>query len=217
MQSVLERMLKFGFPTTAGTASLFVIGLVILYIICYTRVFEQKEDQHRFIIYATAAAYLLFGMFSGYDFYRILVLVPFVYLMILQNTQYFRLNIICDIVMNLCSLLMMVLRHSPIFWNQWMEHTYINKYLGPVSAEKQVYDSLYDLLNQSPQTQALIPLFCGLFVGCGLVLLALNYPNKKWQIPLRSDRCERWLIWIRTLSILPFYLGALYCFFHIVG
>jgi hypothetical protein len=201
-----------GMDLTLSKASYFAIGLVFIYFICYIKVFKNKQELNKYIIYMSAAPFLMFALFAGYEYYRTILLVPFLYLLIIQNMHVFRLNIILDIMMSSMCTLLVILRTPSSYTSKHMSGTIIEHLIEKTTFGQRKYLSLYDFLSRK-SVDAITPIFCGLFVACGLLLLIINYPGFNPKNILTSNKCERWIIWIRMIEVVPFIASAFFCYF----
>lgn len=214
--NMLEAMFPKNLNTSFGPVSFFAIALVGIYFYCFTRKFNGDNLLFsKYVVYVISVTYMAYIMFSPFSYYRIFIIVPFVYLMIIQNEQIFEYNIIFDSTMSLTLLLKILLRGgSRAFLISVINDSLVGKMLGyNVNGKLAYHPGVAELVNSKfPAVDSLQPLFSGIAIASCLFLILLNHPNKKVDIPVNGTKCPRWLIWLRSIIIVPFLILLLILF-----
>lgn len=115
-----------GIPAVAGQkASYFVIGGLVLFLICYFVKAEKKSVFYFLMVFSTL--FLIIGSFQDY---YVIIFVPLLLIVLFENPQYFRINMILYLVLNICGILCLI-------WNQvemLINIPNISYYMGAVNA-----------------------------------------------------------------------------------
>lgn len=210
--------------TGFGSISFFAMALVVVYLFCFTRKCPDNNTRNKYSIYAVTVTYMLYFMLCSDTFYRPLLLVPFLFIMIVQNKHLFRYNILLETFMSFFLTLQMALRGSPIFRTVEINYTWVQQLFGEVKNQDQIrYPTLNFALARIGSRlfthiniiNILWPAISGIAFICAIIIIVLNFPREKIKLPLDGEVCERWILWLRMCIILPFAALALYCFFGV--
>lgn len=220
-----KQMLMDMFPgnlsTAFGPASFFAIFLILTYIYAYTRDFSfdtLKTDRVRtekFVIYTICLVYMNYVMFSPFSFYRIDILVPFLFILIVQNDKMVFYNSLFDFAMQLGLMIKLILRGSQMFQIRFINKSLIYRLFGytvKYNDEGKYMNIDNYLLDKDELYDHLQPLFSGIAVICGILLLVFNHPDEKYTLKLNAEKRVRALLWLRTIIILPFAVFCVYLF-----
>ena len=220
-----KQMLMDMFPgnlsTAFGPASFFAIFLILTYIYAYTRDFSfdtLKTDRVRtekFVIYTICLVYMNYVMFSPFSFYRIDILVPFLFILIVQNEKMVFYNSLFDFAMQLGLMIKLILRGSQMFQIRFINKSLIYRFFGytvKYNDEGKYMNIDNYLLDKDELYDHLQPLFSGIAVVCGILLLVFNHPDEKYTLKLNAEKRVRALLWLRTIIILPFAVFCVYLF-----
>ena len=207
-----------------GSISFFAMALVVVYFFCFTRKCLDDHTRNKYCIYAVMVTYMLYFMLSFDSFYRPMLLVPFLYIMIVQNKRLFQYNILLETFMSFFLTLHMALRGSPIFRTIEINYTWVQQLFGEVKNRNEIrYPTLNFALAKIGRRlfahiniiNILWPAISGVAFICAFLLIVLNFPREKIKLPMDGEICERWILWLRMCIVLPFAALALYCFFGV--
>ena len=220
-----EKMLLEMFPANINTAyggiSFFAMALVLIFIYSYSRDFTwdsyrtDRQKTARFAVYIIALTYVCYVALSPFSFYRAGVMLPFLYIVLVQNTRMGFYNTVIDIVMQGAFIVKMILRGSIMFNVTFINNSPAARVLGyKVNEKKAGYAANLDKFfgHKTELMEPFQPLFAGVTVVCAALLLALNHPDREPKLKYYGYQHYRVLIWARTLIILPFALLILYLF-----
>ena len=218
--SMIQDMFPKNIHTSFGPISFFAISLVIIYFYAYTRKFSKIHNREndvyygKYVIYIVGTTYLCYLMFSTFSYYRLFLLVPFIYIMMLQNEKIYRYNVILDTVMSIGILFRLILRNSNIFLVRGMNGSIVEWFFGKtVNPEDAPYTSVAKLLvTKIGLIGSLQTLFSGVALVSGLLIILLNHPAEKIKLPEEGKTIPRVVLWLRTLIIVPFTLLLLALF-----
>lgn len=220
-KEMLEQMFPPNVNTEFGAVSFFAISLVLIYLYSYTRDFKKDDYAKsqslvgKYAIYLITVTYAGYLMFSPFSFYRLATMLPFLYIVLVQNKNMVLYNGIFDIAAQFGMLMKLVLRDSRLFEVRFVNKALVQRFFGynveykascPYSSiDLYLYDNK-DLLEHYQ------PLFSGIAAVSIALLLIFNHPEKQVKFKINGDRNIRALLWVRTLIIVPFVLLTLYLF-----
>ena len=207
--------------TDFGGVSFFAVALVLIYLYCYTRDFKRDAYADssrlagRYAVYMIAVTYAAYLMFSPFSFYRLAVLTPFLYIVLVQNSQMRLYNALLDTAMSLALMLRMVLRGSKMLRVDFINRAVVQRFFGynvQYNEKSRFADADIFLTDKFKLLETMQPLFAGIAVAAAVLLLAFNHPEKKVSLPVSGDKHVRVLVWARMLIIVPFVALSLYLF-----
>ena len=203
--SMFSRDLITGF----GPVSLFAAGLTIIYFYAYTRRFEPGDERFgKYVVYISTLTYVCYLTLTTITYYRVLLMVPFLYLVLVQNERLFGYNIILDTAMNLSVMMYMLLGDLPPFWTYWMEKSIIPVIIRhPINLESVHNGPLSYLKANFGMAVSFYPLFCAAAVVCAGLILFLNSPNADKCLPYENSRYSKSLVTLRSVIMLPAVLA----------
>jgi hypothetical protein len=219
---LIQRFLGEGtFPAGLGEFAPVMVCLGALYLFAFLKVPQDEAERNTYIIYVTAAAFLLIPLWTWVEFYRPLILIPLVPLLLVHNTRFFKLNIILEIVMSF-SLSFAKVFYEEVYRTQYMKG--LAHLFGVIEGQefgglpyylyhKQGYDAYMDIY---------LPGLQAVFVLSVMALLVINFPAfreaRVFQpgriLPL--EKAGRGLLWLRLLIPLFFVGTALMCYGNVM-
>ena len=220
-----EKMLMEMFPANINTAfggiSFFAIALVLIFIYSYSRDFNRDAyrtdtvNARRYAVYIITLTYVSYVSLSPFSFYRAAVMLPFLYIVMVQNTEMGFYNTLFDIAMQFAFIMKMILRGSTMFNVTFINNSLVARVLGyKVNAKKAGYAANLDKFfwHKTELMESFQPLFAGVTIVSAVMILALNCPARQTKLRHYGYRHYRVLLWARTLLIVPFVLLILYLF-----
>lgn len=225
-ENMLAEMFPANIKTSFGSISFFAIALVLICFYAYTRNFnnEKTEEEGRilyckYVIYIIVMVYLSYLMFSPFSYYRVILLVPFLYIMICCNKQNLGYSMIFDTAMIIGLIMRIILRKSPFCRVSDTNYSLFQSLTGhTINAKTASYPSLYECIdNRLGIVLDMQALFSSIALASGIILLVLNHPQRSVNVPKPLDECPRILLWARTVLIVPFILALLYLFTTATG
>ncbi len=207
--SILNGFLGSGLKVANGaTLSFFILAFIIICFIAYITKPKTKELKNNYVFYFAVAPIILMFMFSTrYEFYRPILLMPTLMILYGFKPQLFRINVILD-TFAFGSYFMFSLIHEKYLFNSKfsMSGSLISKVfdikkMGTVNLK----EPLRGLLGNNTNTIETV-LITILFATLGIILI-INYPKlniiKKEKNNDNFEKPERWIIWIRSLMVVP--------------
>lgn len=220
-KQMLESMFPGNLSTAFGPVSFFAILLILTYLYAYTREFSfeslttDRVRTEKWVIYIICLVYMNYVMFSPFSFYRIDVLVPYLFILIVQNEKMVFYNSLFDFAMQLSLMIKLILRGSQMFQIRFVNKSLVQRLLGYTVKyqDEGKYMNIDNFLFEKNELYDHIqPLFSGVAVLCGILLLVFNHPEEKYTLKMNADKRCRVLLWLRTIIILPFALLCVYLF-----
>ncbi|MDR2447189.1 MAG: hypothetical protein LBD58_07865 [Treponema sp.] len=185
---------------TTSALKLFSVGpslpvfLIIYALVCAYCYFKTPapEDKNKISSYVCLFIYLTLSMSIAFHPYWILLASPFAVLVIAQNLDKLKLNLLLDAG----GMLGLMVWQTQI-WH-WVYSKNINLYeigtkLWPISDYK--YGSINDLFTKAGLAKY-IPIFYALYIGCSAAFLILNFPRKDKDVQ-QNQEVERGLVLTR--------------------
>ena len=218
--SIIKEMFPGNLKTAFGSVSFFAIALVLIYFYAYTRKFDKKTfaniriEEGKHVIHLITVTYLSYLMFSPFSYYRIALLIPFLYLVIIQNKDYYLYNVLLECAMSLALMFNFVLRGANLFRLKHMNRSIFQDLMGyKVDYKNAFYPSLADWFGINFEIiydfQAF---FSGIALITAILLLLLNHPSNKIKLQTKAEDCPRVIFWLRTVMLIPFLLRTILLF-----
>lgn len=215
-EDLINSILGHGYESFGTKASYLVFALVIIYFVAYIKE-ESKDNSERYIIYFTVVPLLLHFVFAGFQYYRLVILCPFIYIMYAQNKKYLRINLIINSIVSLCALLCISSYSTHMFSTKYMSGTFITNIFGKTEERLRNWVDIKEFFTSLTEVYpALAMAFAGAFGGGCFLLILLNYPDlKREYATLLNKPCERFIIWINMLVIVPFMMISFLCYYYV--
>lgn len=188
-----------------GTLSFFILTFIIICFIAYMTKPKTKEIKNNYIFYFAVAPIITMFMFSThYEFYRPILLMPFLMILYGFKPQLFRINIILDTIMSAASIVSLSIGSKSIFNSKYsMTNTILSNKIGEIKTVS-VNNFLNNLLGENIN---MVASFATTIMFAALaIILVVNYPKfntDKDNSEKKIEKTERWIIWIRELMVVP--------------
>jgi hypothetical protein len=175
----------------APSLPVFLTIFVLVCAYCYFKNIDP-ENKNKIASYVCLFVYLTLSMTITFHPYWILFVSPFAILVIVQNLDKLKLNLLLDTG----GMLGLIIWQTQIWY--WVYSTGINFYeigtkLWPISDYK--YGSISHFFNRNGLGKY-IPIFYALYIGCSIAFLILNFPRKDKEIQ-QNQKFERGLVLTR--------------------
>lgn len=194
------------------TLSLFILGLLFTYFIAYI-IKPKEEEKNDFIIYFTTVPLMLIFMFTTYEFYRPILLMPFLYILISLKKENWHLNILLETIMTISSAFIMMGHNQNYFFST--ENGVKGSLITSIfNLENIKVSSIYNAAYKIPFYDILSSVFASILLGIMLILIVINYPRFKTKyIENKEEYNIHYLAIIRMLIIVPFILYTFFIMF----
>ena len=188
MQGAVSLLFQYVLGIPRNGASFFMLGLGTVYILAYFTILKE-EKKFQYTIYFAVAPLVMLFIFTQYEFYRPIYLVPLLYILFMTKPSYYRTNLILDMVSTV-SLMIYYLFSEPLFYHPgYIPGQDINIYTIP---------SIYlHLIPYAENYYFYIP--GALYVLAMIMMLVINHPSFVSKNEILSRKEEPWLILFRSL------------------
>ena len=188
MQGAVTLLFQYVLGIPRNGASFFMLGLGVVYILAYFTVIREEKKFQYTIYFATAPLIMLF-IFTQYEFYRPIYLVPLLYILFMTKPAYYRTNLILDMVSTV-SLIIYYLFSEPLFYHPgYIPGKDISIYTIP---------SIY--LHAVPYVENYYFYIPGALFMLGMIMmLVINHPSFESKNEVLTRKEESWLILFRSL------------------
>jgi hypothetical protein len=178
--------------TWAPSLPVFLIIYALVCAYCYYKTPRSPEDKNKLSSYVCLFIYLTLSMSIAFHPYWIVFASPFAVLVIVQNLDKLKLNLLLDAG----GMLGLTIWQTQIWY--WVYSNDINLYkigtkLWPISHYK--YDNISNLFNKNGLGKY-TPILYALYIGCSIAFLILNFPRKDKEIQ-QDQKFERGLVLTR--------------------
>ncbi len=209
--SMLESYLGSTFSISYGAISKIIFILMIIYIGCYILNIEDKEKSKEYSIYYMLLINFVWLVFSYEHFYRIVMVLPYLYMTIIRRKKLFEINMWLDNIISGSFIFVYIASASTFLTPKWSMKPSIIRNIDYENVLS-VADTLLKFLSENTLNAAYV-LSRTVWVGAVAALLIFNIPRvseymeRYWQ----SDKnVSRTLIWAHVLLFLPF---VMLCYF----
>lgn len=204
MSRLIEGILGSSIPImNTYAAPLFVICLVMLYIIAFCQNDDEKRPEY--ILYMMIAPLLIYFAFCNFEFYRLIYMAPFLFMLIGLNKDRLRLNVLIETYLSVVGMGLSFLNpiiDGPLSGDPDLTDV-IQLSIKSLKEGSHFYGNIADLLlAKIPFVLYLRQMAAGGFVALILVFLIINEPTLKNKFKFnKMDKCERWVYWVSPLSL----------------
>lgn len=213
---ITDGFLKSGIIGAEGqTISFFIVVYVVLCVLAYLKKPKDTETRNNYIFYFSVVPIMLMLMFSTYyEFYRPILLVPMLMILYGFKPEIFRINIILDTLFSFFMLLYNFAGGTASKWlfasDKSMNGTLITKMLkiksvNSVSPAKEITRILGE------NAELVKNLSISIMFAIIAIMIVINYPEVNVNKEERENpkKPERWIIWLRTLMLVPILIYLL--------
>lgn len=220
-------LMGFGIP-------LFVISISAILIMAYLTSNKTREEKNVNVIYYATASMLALFVTVTPGFYRMILLMPFLFILFMINKKIFKINILLELLMTVSSIIINSMCEIFLFATQYsMDKTIFSKLLGnkiSYYSTNQIFQTLVKsddnnnvvtnivtktgeivTKNNTDMYSVLGRTFVGLFIISIIAMLIINHPKfNKEELAKDNENCPRWIIWIRTVLLVPIIILMIY-------
>lgn len=206
---LLKEMIGESFPVVyTNSMSLFVAALLVVYVLAYLTTPRDEKERDCFIIYYIVAASIAMLIFSTFQYYRVVMLCPFLAILLVIDNVKMRVNVILEtIISGALFILLLIQAQLYLFVNWVLQEVLIRDVLHINMREAIKYQSLGSWVSSRISTNMqgiILQIMATIVVVLSIILLALNHPrfhNRITDIP--EMKLERWIYWVRGIFVLP--------------
>lgn len=210
---LLKEMLGGSFEVVYGNyISLFLAMLLIVYVMAYLTIPKDSREQNLFLIYYIVASTISMFLFSTFQYYRVVMLCPFMAIIMVLNKNKMRINVIIDTIISGCLYIILAVQGCLYVFTS----NYIVKRLFS-GLEIKLNMSLGNWVWQSFSPELVttgLQICATVVVVLSILLLVINHPRIKNTIfDMPKIKTERWIYWVRSLIVIPSVIYLFYSAF----
>lgn len=185
-----------------GKLSLFILSEIIIYFLCYITKPKDEKEKNYYVIYYTVASLMVMFMFSNFQFYRMILLMPFMYILFSLNHKNLKLNILIDTILCVSSSLMLIVTDVEYFFSP--THALSKGILSYFINFNNITNiTLGKIITSTLGQRMILSILSTITFAMMLLILVINHPKIKIK---NEENIDRWLIWIRLLLVVPYIL-----------
>lgn len=99
---LLKEMVGGAFPVVYNNSiSLFIGMLLIIYILAYLTSPQNDDEKYRYLIYYIVATCLAMLLFSTFQYYRVVMVCPFIAILMVIDKEKYRINVIMETIISI--------------------------------------------------------------------------------------------------------------------
>ena len=162
-----KEMLEEMFPTNLETS----FGKISFFAISRDAYKKPQSLAGKYAVYMIAATYTSYLMFSPFSFYRLAILTPYLYLVLVQNKKMRLYNALLDTAMQFSLLMRMVLRGSKMFRVDFVNRSLAQPFFGYTVKfnDENSYANIDNYIYSNVQLlDKYQPMFAGVAVVCAM-------------------------------------------------
>lgn len=185
-----------------GKLSLFILSEIIIYFLSYITKPKDEKERNYYVIYYTVASLMVMFMFSNFQFYRMILLMPFMYILFSLNHKNLKLNILIDTILCVSSSLMLIVTDVEYFFSP--THALSKGILSYFINFNNITNiTLGKIITSTLGQRMILSILSTVTFAMMLLILVINHPKIKIK---NEENIDRWLIWIRLLLVVPYIL-----------
>jgi hypothetical protein len=216
--TAVDQLIGVCLPGGLGSFSIFIFAIGAIYIYSYITKIEGNPNKDRIAILICLAVYTIFFCFAQTFPYWIILMVPFTTLVIVQNINRLKINIILDILL---AISYQFVCQNIFYWcysDNIVRDACLPKIFGATVYELHGYHSLQSIYT-SIGINKFTSLFLAVFICCSLVFIIINYPYERCSNNKKRDeqKVDNGIILLRMLICIPFIIGIITSYFYTIN
>ena len=133
-----------------------------------------------------------------------ILLMPYIYIMFMQNEKILGYNILLDTFINIGYIVVLSCTCRPFFASKWsMKFTLMDNLFQLDAFHNKVSPFGFFEFHMKDQIQLIGTISASIILVCMAIILFINYPRNKVKFDLERPKFERCLIWLRILIFVP--------------
>ena len=204
--SVLIKELVGGaFPGVDNKSfSLFIPMILIIYILAYLTSPQNDDEKYRYLIYYIVATCLAMLLFSTFQYYRVVMVCPFIAILMVIDKEKYRINVIMETIISISLFLILIIQSGLYLFVSSVVNKNVFKFVFGTSGVEENFSLGMDISCwiSNDMLTILLQIFATVVVILSIFILVLNNPRAKLGfLNIPSIKTERWIYWLRTLVV----------------
>ena len=221
--TVLVNLFGVGIDSFYGQASLFLIGLLVIYLISYMTNPKSDQERNEYYLYIVVAVYLLMSVFSKTEFYRFILTMPFLSVLVVLRSSMLRFNLFLSFVFQFFVTMCNALGNWNTVSAYFMRGSVVSLFFQPddmvnerkaanIRAVVNAIDEKHNFLG------FILYLTTAISIAAVILILVLNFPRYKHKFDMERlgifEKYDHGLLLLNGCSFLPFLLAMYIMYFH---
>ena len=201
----LETLLSVSIDGGIGyKISLFVVAIVLFYFFLYIK--EYREEREHLLVYFIAVTFLLFFILTDSEYYRMIYLAPFIYILFVYKEN-LRLNLLVELVAGICAVFVFYIRYLEFF-----SEGFLFQYIRDIVPNNNLILAgiKNELRNMDMNAVPICAIAASVYFAVMLVLAIVNYPDFQLRDKEERKLAIKPILWIRVLILVPITILSLF-------
>ena len=208
------------FETPYGAGSIMVLFFILFYIVCYI---IREEDEKKFridAIYLIALVNVMWLVFAYENFYRIIMILPWIYILLLNENRLRELNLFVNLILQGVWMAVAICTGGAMLDSYRGMSPSILKVTEVKAASELEKGSIYLWIMRFFEGRGgydtLMKMVYALWIGIIIFIFVTCFPRiSEYMAAQRKENERNWLvrsmIWIHVLLIVPFVAFSCLC------
>lgn len=187
-----------------NSISLFIGMLLIIYILAYLTSPQNDDEKYRYLIYYIVATCLAMLLFSTFQYYRVVMVCPFIAILMVIDKEKYRINVIMETIISISLFLILIIQSGLYLFVSSVVNKNVFKFVFGTSGVEENFSLGMDISCwiSNDMLTILLQIFATVVVILSIFILVLNNPRAKLGfLNIPSIKTERWIYWLRTLVV----------------
>lgn len=218
---VLFNLFDVGIQSSFGKASLFLLGLMFICFVSYTTKTKSDNERNQYLIYISAAIFMLISVFSHTEFYRNILIMPYFPVLVVMNVSKFRLNLFLSFAYQFFHMLGLSCASGNTLSAYYMHGSVFSLvFKGSDYSFLKSSNSRNFIIGMDNYIFSIIlTLSSALMVSAVILLLVINFPKFKKKFTVEEqgvfEKFDHGLLMLNAAVFLPFLIFMYYLYFYV--
>lgn len=202
---LLKEMVGGAFPVTFNNSiSLFLGMLLIIYILAYLTMPQNDDEKYSYVIYYIVATSLAMLLFSTFQYYRVVMVCPFIAILMVIDKEKYRINVIMETIISISLFIILIIQSGAYLFVSSVINKNVVNFIFGISGVEGYFSLGMDVSRwiSNDMLTILLQIFATVVVILSIFILVLNNPRAKLEfLDIPSIKIERWIYWLRTFVV----------------
>lgn len=180
---------------------LLIVVIILLYFYIYIKRHEEKKED--LIIYLITVTLLLFFVLTNSEFYRMIYLVPFLYILFMFRDENLRLNLLIETIGSICLVFIFYAKQ-----NEFFSGGYVFQFIRDI-VRNIVPKTGGSLLVETSKGEVYIQIAGAVFCAALILLIIVNHHKFKFPYKDELKLGTKSILWMRMLILVPVIILSL--------
>nr|WP_308668323.1 hypothetical protein [uncultured Agathobacter sp.] len=202
---LLKEMVGGAFPVVFNNfISLFLGMLLIIYILAYLTIPQNDDEKYSYVIYYIVATSLAMLLFSTFQYYRVVMVCPFIAILMVIDKEKYRINVIMETIISISLFIILIIQSGAYLFVSSVVNKNVVKLIFGTSGIEGYFSLGMDITSwvSNDMLTIFLQILATVVVTLSIFILVLNNPRAKLELlDIPSIKMERWIYWLRTLVV----------------